>query len=184
MNSAQVRKIIKKYMVPFFEQYGYKLVTSKNQGYLFENIENLDLKIVYEFQRVYNGPYEVNVMIKRDNEGVWPYLDLTCFLNDISFPDPTFLNGNWYFDTEEELIGALEEQAHLFLEKAFEWLKSNEVLDVGKVADDRAEERATISQTGTQEERERLFQIIQSTSEVWRERRISPKLWENGYSSL
>lgn len=177
MNAAQVRKIFKKHMVPFFEEYEYKLTSSESQGYCFENIQNSKQKIVYQFQRQYTGTYELNVIICRDVDSRWPYIALTCFLDDLSFPDPTFLNGNWYFDTQEEMIGAIEEQANLFLDKAFKWLQRDEETDVMRISHERAAERARINYTGTQEEKENLLQEIRVKLEEWRQRRIKPKIW-------
>lgn len=177
MDVVRVRRVFKRYMIPILESNGYKLTTSENQGYLFENTSNSKLRITYQFHREYTGTYEVNVIISRGDERGWPYIGLTCFLEDPMFPDSTILNGNWYFDTEDDLVGTLEEQARLFSEKAFNWLNRNEDVDIRKIAQERAAKRAEIHYAGTPEEKEKQIEELRLNLEEWEKRRVKPKLW-------
>jgi hypothetical protein len=100
---------------------------------------------------------------------------LSFFLEDPKFPDSVVLDGYWYFDNEEQLIGALEEQATLLRQKGITWLMGDYKMDLEEFITASSDRRKKKWDSSTQEEREIGFIQIGDIFEKWENRRVYPK---------
>jgi hypothetical protein len=162
-------------MEPFLKKNGFVLEEKLGNEFTYRHVENTDAQIYFTIDL--SGKRIMPEFSHKDRPRSIPMYTLSIFLEEPEFSDPPVLDGYWYFDNEEQLIGALEEQMILLREKAIPWLIGDYKLDVDKIILTSADRREKKWNSSTEEEREIDFMQIRKTSESWRNRRVYPKEW-------
>lgn len=170
-----IKKVFKKYMEPFLKKNGFVLEEKLGNEFTYVHEENSDAQIFFVIDSS-----EKRILPAFFHQGrprsITMY-KLSIFIEEPEFPDPPVLDGYWYFDNEEQLIGVLEEQMVLLREKAIPWLIGDYKLDIDKIVLMSADRREKKWNSSTEEEREIGFRQIRKTSESWRNRRVYAKEW-------
>jgi hypothetical protein len=164
---------VKKYMVPFLREYGFEIVKTHLGMIVFQHKENPDLRIFFEIDKGEIGP-----RIRRDDTGLLPSYPLTMFLNEPSEMEIAVTDDFWHFDTEEDLIGALEEQANLLINKAFDWLFRRTDLDIEAILIENANKRKNEYEAADNLGKEILINESMKRNKEWKERRVRPVNWK------
>ena len=80
--------------------------------------------------------------------------DLSLFIDEPENLGDIYRDGFWYFDTEEELVGALNEQKQLLKKKGFDWLFNRLSYNIDEILNRKALEREAAWESATKKERE------------------------------
>lgn len=170
----EVKKIFKKYMFPFLAKHNFELHDNKETTYVFKHIENPELWIVFRINVKRKCMY---VDIRREYQtNRPPGYSLLLFLEDPYLPYKA-IGEPWYFDTEEEFLGVLEEQSKLLEEGGFDWLHGCSDYDIEKLVVDYGEERARVWQMSSEEERQTISEKYSRLRELWKKRKVKPVYW-------
>lgn len=170
-----IQKVFKKYMVPFLGENGFKLDEKSGNEFTYRHVENKNAYIYFTINLKYR-----EIMPEFSHKGrprSLPMYNLSLFLEDPDFPDTAILDGNWRFDNEEQLIGALEEQVTLLREKAIPWLMGDYKVDIEKIILTSARDREKRWNHSTEKERKIISMQFNEIFTKWENRRVYPKKW-------
>jgi hypothetical protein len=173
----KILQILKKYMVPFFSEYGFKNIKVDNRLVVFEHAENPELKI--SFSIIDEGKYQgIRPELKRGKEDRLNTYPLTLFLDEPLEIYTTYRDEYWHVDTEEELVGALEEQVNLLKGKAFDWLFQRSDLDIDAMITKKINEWKSTYLSADYSEKIILASYIRVKAREWENRRVKPVKWK------
>jgi hypothetical protein len=159
---------IKKYMVPFLKEFGFVITKTHLGMIVFQHEENPDLRIFFEIQKGRG----ISPTIRRDNSGHLSAYRLSLFLDEPSEMDCVCRDEYWNFDTDDELIGALEEQANLLKNRAFDWLFRRTDLDIYAILKKNAIDRKNAYDSADESGKDR------AEYNEWQARRVKPVNWK------
>jgi len=128
------------------------LKESKGNVYTFQHTEYSNLRIFFEFLAATQG---VCCELWRGNKDdqLMSY-DLSLFIDEPENLGDIYRDGFWFFDTEEELVGALNEQKQLLKKKGFDWLFNRLSYNIDEILNRKALEREAAWESATKKERE------------------------------
>jgi hypothetical protein len=174
----KVIPIFKKYMVPFLKENGFEVAKTDSSGVvIFQHEENSDAKIYFQIESPDKGRGICPDLV-RDNKGFLMSYPLCMFLDEPSEMDTAYRDGFWRFNTEVELIGALEEQADLLKNKAFEWLFQRWDVDIDAIIKQKAVERENAYNSADDFGKELLVNKVRVKRDEWKARRVKPVHWK------
>jgi hypothetical protein len=173
----RVLQTVKKYMVPFLNKHGFKNVQVSKGTLIFEHETNPDLKIYFIIEKKLESQ-GITLEMRRGNQDLLTSYRLSLFLEEPLEMDSLCRDEYWYFDTEEELIGVLEEQANLLNTKAFDWMFRRSNLNIDSILTTRAAERETAYTTANEFMKKQLNDKSRKELDEWKARRVKPVNWE------
>jgi hypothetical protein len=165
-----IKKNIEEQMIPFLAENKFFLKEKKGNVYTFQHTEYSNLRIFFEFSAANQG---VCCELWRGNKDdrLMSY-DLSLFFDEPESIGDIFRDGFWYFDTEEELVGALKEQKQLLEKKGFDWLFNRLNYNIDEILTRKALERKAAWESATEEERKEITKKIGAQHEEWIKRRV------------
>lgn len=169
-----VKQAIKKYMEPFLKENGFVFVKSEKGVYLFHHHEHTELKVYFT---VRTGGKGISCELKHGKTDLLPSYDLAIFFDDLADVEPGKRDGFWYYDTDLELIGALEEQAELLSKYGFHWLFNRLNVDIDVIIKTKAEEQKRIYDSSSEEQRSKDLNELLEERNQWINRRVMPNRW-------
>jgi len=171
-----IKSIIKKHMIPFLSEYQFINIENPRGAVIFAHEENPEIKI-YCIVEKRGDHYGITVELRRDNTSRSTSYRLSYFLDKPEDMDSTGRDEYWYFDTEEELTGALEEQANLLKNIAFDWLFKRSDFDLNAMLQKNAKERERIHNSSSEYENQLRIEKLKNEAKEWRNRRVKPVNW-------
>lgn len=177
----QVMKILNKYMKPFLTEHGFRYKGKIGRNELcYIHKDNDEVRIFFSYETI----IEPCSIITQVYGGIYDYpgidLALTDLLNGPNRTADVINTGQWYFDTEEELLGILEYQAELFKEWVFDWMlgrKYTEV-DVYMKKKMRSNKQATLFDNASKEEQDKIEAEAFKIFNEWEAKRFYPVNWK------
>lgn len=177
----KVMKVFNKFMKPFLKEYGFKYEGKRGGDELmFYHKEHKEALIIYSFTTIIK-PCDVKTEVYG---GIYTNPDIDLFLTDLlNGPDKVaqvFNTGDWYFDTEEELLGILEYQAGLFKKWVFDWMlgKKYTEIDVYKIKDLLFKKEGRLFDNANKEEQSKLLAEGHKLHAEWKTKRFYPVNWK------
>ncbi|HEX3046030.1 MAG TPA: hypothetical protein VHY08_14835 [Bacillota bacterium] len=174
----KVKPLFKRYMESFLNENNFFISKNEPRTIIFRHKENPDLRIYFEIDNdVYTKTSKISAEIKRDKAILYPY-PLNMFLDEPSKMDTANRDQFWYFGTEEELLGALEEQANLLEKYGFNWMNKKSDIDIDKIINEKAISRKNRYDSADNTEREILINEVRVKMKEWQDRRVKPVKWK------
>lgn len=179
--NMKVIKIFNKYMKPFLKEHGFEYKGKRGGDELMFFHKAYDkVLIIYSFEtnlrpyrlitEVYGGLHHSSVTT----------LYLTDLLNGISKVAEVINTGQWYFDTEDELLGILEHHAELFKSYVFDWMLGRRYtdMDVYKGKKVILQQRRERFDNLTKEEAQKIENKDLKIFDEWKRKRFTPVNWK------
>lgn len=164
-------------MGSFLNDKGFDLYHEDSSNLLYRHRLNQEVKIHFEVDAPLKS---VSPKLLRGNTSdQLPVYLLTFFFDYPERVDSVVKrDGFWYYDTKEELIGALEEQANILTRIGFDWALNRVDFDIDELLNYYAGERAKWNKEASDQEKEKLDNNIAKDLREWRARRVKPILWK------
>ncbi|MCG8569743.1 MAG: hypothetical protein MJB14_06360, partial [Spirochaetes bacterium] len=167
---------------PFYKKHGYKGKILNSQEYILKNPSYPAIKILYTFSP-HNYSFKTEIWKKaaeRNGNNIFAPLNFIDLIDGPEQFQKHFRASEWYFETDEEVLGIFEKQADVLEEWLFDWMHDKLNLDInffeinGKNAKKRRERR----QQANDNEKKRIDQEYLELSNKWRTARFYPKNWQ------
>lgn len=170
-----IQNTFRKYMIPFLKENGFRLVEKLGNEFIYQHNEETNACISFT---VNLKEKKIGVeFYRKDRKSYLPSYRLSLFLEDPEFPDTTILDGEWYFDDEKQLTGALEEQVMLLREKGIPWLMGYCSINLEENMLESSRNREKKWNSSTEEERKMISMQFDEIFDKWENRRVYPKEW-------
>lgn len=163
-------------MGPFLAENQFRLVEVTGGFYRFQHEEDSYAYIDFNLSSWGLG-IETSIM-RRNEKDMLPDYPLTFFMKDPPKGDPRIIDGWWKYDTEEDLVGLLEEQANILSERGFAWIHNKLDLNIDEIIDQKATDAKKFWDGATEDEREALLEEYRRINQEWHDKRFKPKKWK------
>lgn len=177
----KIKKILNKYMKSFLEKYGFEYKGGSGGGEIvFIHKEYPKARIFFAIQK-FGDDYCISTEIHGglyDKPMISIYL--SQFLDGPEKIGQVYRPDGWYFNTEEQLLGILENQANLFEDWAFDWMlgKKYKNINAYKILKEIADNRGKLWDSSNQKQREEILEKLKKSRESWEQKRYYPEKWQ------
>lgn len=167
-------KIVKKYLGSKLEEIGFSIRRSDKNTVEYTNDKGMILLDKGSWKK---GCLHIEIFRNRKSDNDETRLFLSYIANGFDNLN-RYNTGDWYFDTEEELIGLLEHIYEVLKKYGFTWMNRKEPFNVHKKIEEDAAERETVGNNMTQEEKDIRLNQVKIKFKEWKAQRFLPNKWK------